>query len=685
LTDDDVANINRAAEGAKAIAKLNDGIPKTGGAWQDWAGASDLKTWGQQIEAFADSLINFSIKVSGKSFDAEAVKKSAEAAQPLADLTTSLGTVGGLWQGITGQSDLTGFGESIVAFADSLVAYNNKIVGASIDAEAIKKSAEGATALTDVVNALPNEGGVVGWWSGEANLEGFGAGLTALGQGIVDYAETAATIDDTKVEAIKTSGTAVDEIVNVVEKIPKSGGTASWFGEHDPYSFGNGVKALADGIKKMCDVAATVTQEDIDAITFSQTAVTQIVELTKKIPTEFTADPAKNLKTAVTSVHDVCKAINTISTAGYVYTGIDAVKTAITDITNIITLDAANSLKTKFNSVRQAVNHVADISETLKSLNDKSYGGVKVLNTALSELSTAKVQAVIDTFKDKASSFESAVSSIVTALKDGLKSADSKTTVTNAMLELLDSALEALSNETKLAAAETAGQQFASRAAAGTSDDAHAENAYAAGEYLGDGYINGIKTKAAGAFAAGFILGAQAAAGINAGQKSNSPSKLAAQSGKWLGEGYVVGIDKMGRLVGQAGYNLGKTATDSLSNSIAKISNMIGNDIDSQPTIRPVLDLSDVESGTAALGSMLDMGSSVGVRANVGAISSMMNLRGQNGANDDVVSAIDKLSRKMDGMGNTTYHIDGIAYDDGTEVASAIQTLVRAAKIEGRT
>ena len=84
------------------------------------------------------------------------------------------------------------------------------------------------------------------------------------------------------------------------------------------------------------------------------------------------------------------------------------------------------------------------------------------------------------------------------------------------------------------------------------------------------------------------------------------------------------------------------------------------------------------------IGKLLNMRSSVGVQANVGAISTMMSGRSQNGTNADVISAIDKLRKGLENAGTTSYNINGITYDDGSNVAEAIQTLIRAAKIERR-
>jgi CheY-specific phosphatase CheX len=69
--------------------------------------------------------------------------------------------------------------------------------------------------------------------------------------------------------------------------------------------------------------------------------------------------------------------------------------------------------------------------------------------------------------------------------------------------------------------------------------------------------------------------------------------------------------------------------------------------------------------------------------ANVGVISSMMN-SGQNGVNDDIISAIKDLGNSLSGKTGDTYQINGITYDDGTNISEAIGTLVRAVRVERR-
>ena len=97
-----------------------------------------------------------------------------------------------------------------------------------------------------------------------------------------------------------------------------------------------------------------------------------------------------------------------------------------------------------------------------------------------------------------------------------------------------------------------------------------------------------------------------------------------------------------------------------------------------------MLDLSDVQSGADAISGLLNKRVSVGATASVDSISSRMNERIQNGRNDDVVSAINKLSTKLDNAGGSTNIINGITYDDGSNISDAIQSLVRAARVERR-
>ena len=96
------------------------------------------------------------------------------------------------------------------------------------------------------------------------------------------------------------------------------------------------------------------------------------------------------------------------------------------------------------------------------------------------------------------------------------------------------------------------------------------------------------------------------------------------------------------------------------------------------------MDLADIEDGVGAINGMIGNDLTIGASANLGAISSMMSKRSQNGTNADVVTAINGLKKSIGKLGNSTYNINGITYDDGSNITEAVETLVRAARIERR-
>lgn len=163
----------------------------------------------------------------------------------------------------------------------------------------------------------------------------------------------------------------------------------------------------------------------------------------------------------------------------------------------------------------------------------------------------------------------------------------------------------------------------------------------------------------------------------------NSPAKEMIFIGQGIDEGIVVGLEQYKGSVVNATEDVGSTVIKSMSNAISGISDIIESDMDSQPTIRPVLDLSDVESGANAINGMLGMTPSIGVLSNVGAIDSMMNSN-QNRGTFDIKSAFEELGNRITSGSGNTYIINGITYDDGSNVSNAIGELMRAARIERR-
>jgi phage-related protein len=198
------------------------------------------------------------------------------------------------------------------------------------------------------------------------------------------------------------------------------------------------------------------------------------------------------------------------------------------------------------------------------------------------------------------------------------------------------------------------------------------------------GLISGMKSAAASVASAARSVVQGAINAAKSALKINSPSKVFIEIGKFTGEGFVVGMDRTAGAVANSAASLADSAISNVRDSISKIANAVNDNIDAQPTIRPVLDLSNVEAGARSLNGMLGSSQlsaslSGDMSRSIGAIQN-----GNNGNNNgELLSAIKDLQGNI-GKSGDTYQINGITYDDGSNIVNAVETLVRAARIERR-
>ena len=346
-----------------------------------------------------------------------------------------------------------------------------------------------------------------------------------------------------------------------------------------------------------------------------------------------------------------------------------------------------------------SIKSIANSTVKLSGINFKSISsGLSTLVSSLKKLSGVTINT---------KSLTSAMTSIANAVRRMMKTINStirsgKSTITGAMKTAMSGvpgAVKSTTNTVK-SAARTLTSSFAKAISgkkqsvtsafktlvSGASGAVKSKRSsmVSAGKDLGSGLVQGINAKQQAVYNAAFKLGQKAVQGEKDGQKSNSPSKLTIQAGHWFGEGLVIGIGQMVSKVYSAGYDAGDTAVQAMSGAIARISDIVDSDIDAQPTIRPVLDLSDVRSGAGTISDLFNRRQTVGVTSNVNAISSMMSRRNQNVGNAEVIEAINKLRKDVGNIDAASYTIGGITYDDGSSISEAVRSLVDAARIERR-
>ena len=120
----------------------------------------------------------------------------------------------------------------------------------------------------------------------------------------------------------------------------------------------------------------------------------------------------------------------------------------------------------------------------------------------------------------------------------------------------------------------------------------------------------------------------------------------------------------------------------SLRNASEAINDILSDEV-SNPVITPVIDLSQVESGAGAISNLFNT-SPTSVLGNLSAIGYNAEAMREVGRNDDILTALENLGGILGSSRGDTYNINGVTYDDGSNVSSAVEQLIRAAKIERR-
>ena len=271
-----------------------------------------------------------------------------------------------------------------------------------------------------------------------------------------------------------------------------------------------------------------------------------------------------------------------------------------------------------------------------------------------------------------------AVGSIMTGTGALAKSQNTKTnTIGKEMIKELTSGIDSVKNKPKTAISKL------------SKDSVKSVRGYysefnSAGSYLAMGFARGIESSTWYANLKSRAMARAAARAAREELDEHSPSKVGYEIGNFFGIAFVNGISDNEKMAYTESAKMASSAKKGLGNAMNQLTAMLSDEIDTQPTIRPVLDLSDIQSNASAINGLLNNRASIGMLSNVNSIGRTMNQNRKNNGNQEVVSAINKLRKGLDSVGNVTYCIDGITYDDGSNISDAVKTLTRAVKIERR-
>lgn len=194
------------------------------------------------------------------------------------------------------------------------------------------------------------------------------------------------------------------------------------------------------------------------------------------------------------------------------------------------------------------------------------------------------------------------------------------------------------------------------------------------------GLISGIKDKASDLVNSAVNAAKDAVQAVKDFLGIHSPSRLFAQIGKYTDMGFVNGIKQYAGKVSDATVDMGKGAVGAMSDTLSTIADLVSSDIDSEPTIRPVMDLSNIQNGANQLFSMmkdvdgyslsgsLDIANRTGSRIN----------EVRRNINDDS-SVLDKISDAVGNFngGNSFENTFNITGSNPKEIAEEVSNIIQ--------
>lgn len=607
--------VANAATAGKALAEMAATIPNSGGVVGFFAGENDMKAFGKQLVSFGDSMKKFGDSIKG--LDANAVTEAATAGKAMAEMATTIPNSGGVVGFFAGENDMGAFGDRLAPFGKAMKDFGDAVRG--LKADVIVNSATAGKALIELANTIPNTGGVVSFFTGGNDIDTFGAKLATFGKAMKDYADAISGMD---VEAVVNSATAGKAIVELANTLPNTGGLVSWFtGDNDIGAFGQSLVSFGKNFK---DYSAYMADVDAGIVTATTNAASSIVELQKSLPKEggwFSGDMTlsefgsdmSSFGLYLGAFYSSISGVDTGTLSGV----ITQVNRLVDMAKGMVALDISgmNGFGTALMKLGQV--GIDGFMSAFTNCSEKAYNATSTMigyisngiiaNQYVCTLNmTTLVTGILEVIRNKYTEFYTTGSTIMTNLINGIKSKD-----------LVIKSIFTLSISGALTSIKEKYQEF-----------------YNAGAYLVQGFINGIADNIESAAQKSAEMAAAAADAAKRELDEHSPSKVGYKIGDYFGVAFVNAISDYEDASYNAGRNVAYMAKNGLSSAVMRISDLIDSGIDTEPTIRPVLDLSDVENKAVRLNALLSRTQAVKAGAEITEYSHRNGRENQNGIKD---------------------------------------------------
>lgn len=612
LDDGDI----KAAESLTNVIKALSRIPTSGGiiSWFTGSQESNMNAFGTGMKQLASDFVDFAGLIKADEVTNSVRNKTQIMADCISMLVSAdIPTSGGLISLINGDLGLDDFGQGMTKlanwFAGGVEGGTN--FASLMSSESINESLKTSTQIMcDTIaiilgTDIPKSGGFVQWITGEAGegLDRFGQGMVSLAKYFVEDDGFAKTISDGSsylTEKLKTATQIMCDVIGIIlgTDIPSSGGLwQSLFGEKNYGTFGENLKTLGE--------AMAAYGQSIEGIP------TDLVEKSQILVDAMNVLSCLNGE-GISTIASEFKGGGLGGGVAQGYTSkLDGLGQQILRFSESVAqldFNAMINASDQFNNLSKAI---GDFMGTGFESYDFTANCVAMIENIASGLTgnASKLQETGKTLgEDVAKSF-SAVDYYQAGYNSGKGIYDGVSTWRSSLLDI--------------------GTVLGSNANIGFGNQSG--GAYMAGYNAGRGFYEGTILWAQSCYNAGAYLASMTNAGYNNTLAIRSPSRVAMKAAGYYALGIIKGLENSASAVFNAGADLANSTNNGFSEAISNLATAVNEDINTDPVITPVLDLSQIQNGISNLNSMfggtslgvssLDMANGISARIGVSPIS----------------------------------------------------------------
>ena len=719
LSEDDAEKMESVVAIANGLVDMSNKIPNENGMVNWFTGDNSISVWGKYLPDFGTHIKDFVANTTGIG-DGYCAIRAAQIAGRLAEATKDVPESGGLAQLFAGTQDIGWWATKLPDFGKGVKGFSDEVQDIK-DVKNLSAITNIASTLASLGGYAPKIGGLTQLWEGTTDMTKLGEGFGALGNGLKSFAVAITS------PAINTTvGPQLENVASAVVDFTSANVTSAV----------NIAQALSDIYQK---VGSTNTLQYLvdwfinggDKLTVFSASLGTLGTALGNFVTSFFftgagAYTGQNGKTSeILSVVDVVNSVcNTISSddatdkifntsvaledfvgaVRYFYQEMDklleddgSTVTKVKDATDVVSNFVTNFDHAKANRDSDALTKLCGVVTGIENIKEEDVTSFVNAITNLTSLDSQETNAAA--FEQLYLDMSGIGSKIMTAISDGVKSnwavlrngitsafATSRTKMNDAMKKFNSvgqKILAAIGNEI------VAKWKWLSDSLGGaitktinTINSEKYDSFKTLGKQMAQGFADGITAKKDDVVTAASAVAQAAADATKTTLDIHSPSRVLLGLGEYAGQGFVVGLKAYQAASYSAGETVADAATIGINESLAQIQRLMESDMEWQPTITPVLDLSGVQNGASQMRSML-AGASVSA-SSANSISLSMNSRTAGASNTDIVKAINDLNKRMDSIQQNVYNVNGVTYDDGSNVASAVGQLVSAMQIKRR-